>query len=95
MKQLISWLTGFFDSTNEHSSSKRLVGILGAFSLFYTLISSSRHPLESNGMSTLIWAVVVIICVSLGLASIKDMSELIGKAKGDKNKETSSENVKS
>jgi di/tricarboxylate transporter len=88
MKQMINWFIGFFDSTNEKSSSKRLVGIIGAFSLFYTLL---RHKIESDSvMNTLIWAIVLVICVSLGLASVKDFSGLIGKFKGDKTNDSES-----
>lgn len=75
MKQFINWIAGFFDSTNEKSSSRRLVGIVGAFSLFYTLLKQDNPTV----ILTLIWAIVVIICVALGLASVKDLTDLVGK----------------
>ena len=31
MKQLLNWVAGFFDAGSVKSSSKRLVGIAGAF----------------------------------------------------------------
>jgi amino acid permease len=85
MKQLFNWVAGFFDSTNEKSSSRRLVGMGGAFALFYTLLC---HKIESDiVMTTLIWAIVLVICVALGLASVKDFTDLIAKAKGHKSEE--------
>jgi hypothetical protein len=87
MKQLINWVAGFFDSTNEKSSSKRLVGIIGAFVLFTTLYTNSHSESHIAPSEALVWADVVIICVSLGLASVKDLSDLVGKAKGQKNEE--------
>ncbi len=77
MKQIINWIGGFFDSTNEKSSSKRLVGITGAFVLFFTLYSNSKSEVHIAPSDTLIWADVVIICVSLGLASVKELTELV------------------
>lgn len=87
MKQLLNWVAGFFDSTNEKSSSKRLVGIVGAFTLFFTLYSNSHSETHFAPSEALVWADVVIICVSLGLASVKDLSDLVGKAKGKKSDE--------
>lgn len=82
MKQLVNWVAGFFDSTNEKSSSRRLVGIMGAFALFYTLL---RHKIDSPAViSTLIWAIVLVICVSLGLASVKDFGNFLGKGNNEK-----------
>ena len=82
--KLINWLAGFFSSTNETSSSKRLVGILGAITLFITLYSNSHSALHIAPSDTLIWAVVVVICTSLGLASIKDLGDMASKFKGEK-----------
>jgi hypothetical protein len=87
MKQLFNWVAGFFDSTNEKSSSKRLVGIVGAFTLFLTLYRNSHSETQIAPSEALVWADVVIICVSLGLASIKDLTDLVGKAKGHKSEE--------
>jgi hypothetical protein len=79
MKQIINWIAGFFDSSNEKSSSKRLVGITGAFVLFFTLYSNSKSETHIAPSDTLVWGIVVIICVSLGLASVKDFTNLLGK----------------
>jgi hypothetical protein len=77
MKRIINWIAGFLDSTNEKSSSKRLVGITGAFVLFFTLYSNSKSEAHIAPSDTLIWADVVIICVSLGLASVKELTDLV------------------
>jgi|GEM_PF-576330 len=82
MKQFINWLGGFFDASSEKSSSKRLVGIAGAFVLFYTLYTNSKTDTHIAPSEALVWADVVIICVSLGLASVKELTDLIGKVKG-------------
>jgi len=89
MKQLLNWVAGFFDSTNEKSSSKRLVGIVGAFTLFFTLYRNSHSETHIAPSEALVWADVVIICVALGLASVKDLTDLVGKAKGEKNQDKS------
>jgi len=83
MKQLINWVAGFFDSTNEKSSSKRLVGIVGAFTLFVTLYTNSHSESHIAPSETLIWADVVVICTSLGLASIHEIGEMFAKFKGN------------
>ena len=88
MKQFINWLAGFFDSSSEKSSSKRLVGIAGAFVLFYTLYSNSKTETHIAPSEALVWADVVIICVSLGLASVKELTDLIGKEKVGSDKES-------
>jgi hypothetical protein len=92
MKQIINWIAGFFDSTNEKSSSKRLVGIIGAFVLFFTLYSNSKSETHIAPSDTLVWADVVIICVSLGLASVKELSDLVGKTKEEKKQESQPSN---
>jgi hypothetical protein len=89
MMKLINWLAGFFSSTNETSSSKRLVGILGALTLFVTLYSNSHSESHIAPSETLVWAAVVVICTSLGLASIKDIGDMFSKFKGDKTTEKS------
>lgn len=83
MKQLINWLAGFFDSTSEKSSSKRLVGIAGAATLFATLYSNSHSDSHIAPSEALVWADVVVICTALGLASVKEISDLMGKVKGE------------
>jgi hypothetical protein len=83
MKQLINWIAGFFDSTSERSSSKRLVGIVGAFTLFITLYSNSHSEAHIAPSEALVWADVVVICTSLGLASVNEIGEMVSKFKGN------------
>jgi hypothetical protein len=95
MKQLINWIAGFFDSTSEKSSSKRLVGIAGAFTLFVTLYSNSHSEHQIAPSEALVWADVVVICTALGLASVKEIADLMDKMKGGKTPPPSSEPEKS
>ena len=88
MKQLINWIAGFFDASSEKSSSKRLVGIAGAATLFITLYSNSHSESHIAPSEALVWADVVVICTALGLASVKEISDLVkGFKGGDKKNE--------
>ena len=87
MKQLINWVAGFFDASSVKSSSKRLVGIAGAATLFVTLYSNSHSEHQIAPSEALVWADVVVICTALGLASVKEISDLMGKVKGSKTPE--------
>jgi len=82
IKNFINWIGGFFDSSSEKSSSKRLVGIAGAFTLFVTLYSNSHSDAHIAPSEALVWADVVVICTSLGLASVKEIGDMMGKFKG-------------
>lgn len=82
MKRLINWVAGFFDSTSEKSSSKRLVGIAGAATLFATLYTNSHSEHHIAPSDTLVWADVVVICTALGLASVKEIADLVKSFKG-------------
>lgn len=86
MKRLLSWLAGFFDG-NSTVSSKRLVGISGAGFLYYTLYSNSQSAAGVEPSETLVWGTVVLVCTSLGLASVKEISDLVNSFKGDKKEE--------
>ena len=88
MKEIINWIGGFFDSSNEKSSSKRLVGIVGAFTLFVTLYSNSRSETHIAPSEALVWADVVVICTSLGLASVKEIGDMMNKIKGNNQTKT-------
>jgi hypothetical protein len=88
MKQIINWIGGFFDSSNEKSSSKRLVGIVGAFTLFVTLYSNSHSEAHIAPSEALVWADVVVICTSLGLASVKEIGDMMNKIKGNNQPKT-------
>jgi hypothetical protein len=85
MKKLFNFIAGFF-SADSPNSSKRLVGIVGAGFLFWTLYTNSHSETQIAPAETLVWGVVVIVCTSLGLASVKELSDLVNgkKDKTDK-----------
>jgi hypothetical protein len=82
MKKLINWIAGFFDASSVTSSSKRLVGIAGAATLFVTLYSNSHSEHHIAPSDTLVWADVVVICTALGLASVREIADLMKSFKG-------------
>ena len=94
IKNFINWIGGFFDSTSEKSSSKRLVGIAGAFTLFVTLYTNSHSEHQIAPSEALVWADVVVICTSLGLASVKEIGDMMGKVKGNTPEPTPSTETK-
>jgi hypothetical protein len=74
MKKAFNWISGFF-SSESGTSSKRLVGITGAFILFFTLY---KNPTSDS----LVWGAVSIICIALGLTTIESVTSLIKGFKG-------------
>jgi hypothetical protein len=85
MKNIFKWVGGFF-SSESGTSSKRLVGIIGAISLFYTLFDNSK--LESNYMpaDSLVWATFALSAVALGLTTVESVTNLIrGHKEKDEN----------
>ena len=87
MKKLFNFVAGFF-SADSPNSSKRLVGIVGAGFLFWTLYTNSHSETHIAPAETLVWGVVVIVCTSLGLASVKELSDLVNGKKEDKKEKT-------
>jgi hypothetical protein len=87
MKKLINWIAGFFDANNSTSSSKRLVGLAGAAMLYWTLFDNSRSEGHIIPADSLVWGTVVLVCTSLGLASVKEVSDLVSSFKGKKTEE--------
>ena len=90
MKRLLSWFAGFFDSDSS-VSSKRLVGISGAGFLYYTLYTNSKSAAGVEPSETLVWGTVVLVCTSLGLASVKEISDLVNSMKGGKKEESNTD----
>lgn len=86
MRKLLSWFAGFFDAESS-VSSKRLVGIVGAGFLYWTLYSNSHSESNIEPAESLVWGVVVLVCTSLGLASVKEIGDLFGNMKGTKKEE--------
>jgi hypothetical protein len=82
MKKLINWIAGFFDANSTSSSSKRLVGILGAAFLYLTLYSNSHSEGHIIPADSLVWGTVVLVCTSLGLATVKEIGDIINTFKG-------------
>lgn len=83
-------MAGFFDADSS-VSSKRLVGIVGAGFLYWTLYSNSHSETNIEPAESLVWGTVVLVCTSLGLASVKEIGDLLGNIKGTKKEETKNE----
>jgi hypothetical protein len=81
MKKIFSWLGGFF-SSESGTSSKRLVGIVGAFALFYTLYDNSKTQGDFAPADSLVWATFALSAVALGLTTIEAVTGLIKGFKG-------------
>jgi hypothetical protein len=86
MKKMFNWLGGFFDS-NSTVSSKRLVGIAGAGFLYWTLYSNSHSESHFAPAESLVWGTVTLVCTSLGLATMKEIGDIISAFKGSKKEE--------
>lgn len=84
MKKVFGWLGGFF-SSESGTSSKRLVGILGAFALFYTLYDNSKSHGDFAPADSLVWATFALSAVALGLTTIESVTGLIKGFKGTDN----------
>lgn len=66
MRKLIGFIAGFF-SENGQPSSKRLVGVLCAFFLCYTLYINENHGNDPS--EALVYTVGSLAFASLGLTS--------------------------
>ena len=86
MKKMFNWLGGFFDA-NSTVSSKRLVGIAGAGFLYWTLYANSNSESHIVPADSLVWGTVTLVCTSLGLATMKEIGDIIGAFKGGKKEE--------
>ena len=60
MKQFFSWAKGFL-SENGEASSKRLVGVISAITLSYTLIRNQNEPL--------VYSVAALSAAALGITA--------------------------
>ena len=86
MKKIINWFGGFFDASST-VSSKRLVGITGAGFLYWTLYSNSHSEAHYVPADSLVWGTVTLVCTSLGLATMREISDVIASIKGGKKEE--------
>jgi len=71
MKRIIQIFTG----DKGEISSKRVVGVCGAFVLFATLVLNAIHPVDMSGSKEIISAVEWIVILSLGFTSIDKFSK--------------------
>jgi hypothetical protein len=83
MKSIFKWIGGFF-SSESGTSSKRLVGIVGAFVLFYTMYDNSKTEGAFIPADSLVWATFALSAVALGLTTIESVTGFI---KGIKQKD--------
>lgn len=86
MKKLFNWFGGFFDS-NSTVSSKRLVGMAGAGFLYWTLYSNSHSEAHYVPADSLVWGTVTLVCTSLGLATMKEIGDIVSAFRGNKKEE--------
>lgn len=80
MKKLAKWIAGFF-SSESNNSSKRLVGIIGAFFLYWTLWDNSHSESHIAPADSLVYAVTILVGVSLGLTTIESVAKIIRPSK--------------
>lgn len=88
MKRLFNWISGFF-SSESNTSSKRLVGIIGAFMLYWTLYTNSKSESHVAPADSLVWGVVALVMVALGLTTIESVTKLIKGFRGNDSKDIS------
>lgn len=86
MKKLFNWVGGFF-SSESNTSSKRLVGIVGAFMLYWTLYTNAKSEAHIVPADSLVWGVVALVMVALGLTTIESVAALVKNFKGNKTEE--------
>lgn len=84
--KLFNWMGGFF-SSESNNSSKRLVGITGAFTLYFTLYTNSKSEAHVAPAESLVWATTSLTMVSLGLTTIEAVTSLIKGFKQGKTEE--------
>lgn len=82
LNQLLGWLGGFF-SSESNNSSKRLVGIIGAMFLFWTLWDNSHSEAHVKPADSLVYSVATLVAVSLGLTTIESVARVIKSFKDE------------
>ena len=83
MKKFLNWIGGFF-SSESNNSSKRLVGIIGAGFLYWTMWDNSHSELHVKPADSLVYSVAVLVAVSLGLTTVESVANIFKSIKGDK-----------
>jgi hypothetical protein len=79
MKRLLTWASGFLSDNNE-PSSKRLVGVVCAAFLCWTMYANSKTDKGTAPADSLVYAVSALAFGCLGLTS----AEKIFQKKDDK-----------
>ena len=87
MKKLFQWVAGFFSSENNNSS-KRLVGIVGAIFLYWTLWDNSHSETHIAPAESLVYSVTTLVAISLGLTTIESVANLFKSIKGGGSNDT-------
>lgn len=90
MKKFFNWIGSFFDAEST-VSSKRLVGIAGAFFLYTTLYTNSHSEQHFVPADSLVWGTVTLVCTSLGLATVREISDLVASFKLKKGEQETQE----
>jgi hypothetical protein len=80
MKQFFNFIGGFF-SSESNNSSKRLVGIVGAGFLYWTLYDNSRSETHIAPAESLVYSVAALVAVSLGLTTVESLKDIFNKSK--------------
>ena len=83
MKKFFNWIGGFF-SSESNNSSKRLVGIIGAAFLYWTMWDNSHSATHVAPADSLVYSVATLVAVSLGLTTIESVANVFKSIKGDK-----------
>ena len=81
MKKFFNWMGGFF-SSESNNSSKRLVGIIGAMFLFWTMWDNSHSATHIAPADSLVYSVATLVGVALGLTTIEQVTGIIKSFKG-------------
>ena len=87
MKKFFNWIGGFF-SSESNNSSKRLVGIVGAGFLFWTLWDNSHSETHVAPADSLVYSVAILVAVSLGLTTIESVANVLKSMKSTDSEHT-------
>ena len=82
MKKIFEWFGGFF-SSDSNNSSKRLVGIIGAGFLYWTLYIDASNDKLTGPSDSLVYSVAALVALSLGLTTMEAMRGIINKNNND------------
>ena len=78
MKKFLLWISGFFSSGSDQSS-KRLVGIVGAGFLYWTMYTNSHSETHVAPAESLVYSVAALVFGCLGLSTVETITPLLKK----------------